>query len=239
MAYNPYIDQQPVNIIDPSGRLGVGESGISRFNFPYTPTVSNIINANYSQAATTHSNFQQAFFESASNASFSVTAPILIENEAQAKHILKALDFFRGSMKMRFGKMDTDRGLPPPVLRFNAHGIYQNVPVVITDFTYNLDADVSYIEIDNPKTSNSTDRQTTYRDAIMRMERREVEDGVMTAEGKLSPLNSSGTSGEKIRMPVSGTFVFSMMSTYSPKSIRENFTLDEYLKGNLRGKGYV
>ena len=62
MAYNPYIDQQPVNIIDPSGRLGVGESGISRFNFPYTPTVSNIINANYSQAATTHSNFQQAFF---------------------------------------------------------------------------------------------------------------------------------------------------------------------------------
>lgn len=205
MAYNPYIDQQPVNIIDPSGRLG--ESGISRFNFPYTPTVSNIINVNYSQAATTHSNFQQAFFESASNASFSVTAPILIENEAQAEHILKALDFFRGSMKMRFGKMDTDRGLPPPVLRFNAHGIYQNVPVVITDFTYNLDADVSYIEIDNPKTSNSTDRQNT--------------------------------SDEKIRMPVSGTFVFSLMSTYSPKSIRENFTLDEYLKGNLRGKGYV
>ena len=237
MAYNPYIDQQPVNIIDPSGRLG--KSGISRFNFPYTPTVSNIINANYSQAATTHSNFQQAFFESASNASFSVTAPILIENEAQAKHILKALDFFRGSMKMRFGKKDTDRGLPPPVLRFNAHGIYQNVPVVITDFTYNLDADVSYIEIDNPKTSNSTNRQNTYRDAIMRMERREVEDGVMTAEGKLSPPNSSGTSGEKIRMPVSGTFVFSLMATYSPKSIRENFTLDEYLKGNLRGKGYV
>ncbi len=205
MAYNPYIDQQPVNIIDPSGRLE--ESGIRKFNFPYTPTVSNIINTNYSQAATTHSNFQQAFFESASNASFSVTAPILIENEEQAKHILRALDFFRGSMKMRFGKKDTDRGLPPPVLRFNAHGIYQNVPVVITDFTYNLDADVSYIEIDNPKTSNSTNRQNT--------------------------------SGEKIRMPVSGTFVFSLMSTYSPKSIRENFTLDEYLKGNLRGKGYV
>jgi len=99
MAYNPYTDQQPVNIIDPSGRLD--ESGIRRFNFPYTPTVSNIINANYSQAATTHSNFQQAFFESASNASFSVTAPILIENEEQAKHILKALDFFRGSRHRR------------------------------------------------------------------------------------------------------------------------------------------
>ena len=59
MAYNPYKDQQPVNIIDPSGRLR--ESGIRKFNFPYTPTVTNIINANYSQAATTHSNFQQSF----------------------------------------------------------------------------------------------------------------------------------------------------------------------------------
>jgi hypothetical protein len=29
------------------------------------------------------------------------------------------------------------------------------------------------------------------------------------------------------------------LSTYSPKSIRENFTVDEYLRGNLRGKGYV
>ena len=240
MAYNPYIDQQPVNIIDPSGRLD--KSGIRRFNFPYTPTVSNIINANYSQAATTHSNFQQAFFESASNASFSVTAPILIENEAQAKHILKALDFFRGSMKMRFGKKDADRGLPPPVLRFNAHGIYQNVPVVITDFTYNLDADVSYIEIDNNNTVQPQaegNLRGEVHDVIRRLERRSVEDGVMTAEGKLSPPNSSGTSGEKIRMPVSGTFVFSLMATYSPKSIRENFTLDEYLKGNLRGKGYV
>ena len=239
MAYNPYIDQQPVNIIDPSGRLE--ESGIRKFNFPYTPTVSNIINTNYSQAATTHSNFQQAFFESASNASFSVTAPILIENEAQAEHILKALDFFRGSMKMRFGKMDNQRGLPPPVLRFNAHGVFQNVPVVLTDFTYNLDADVSYIEIENENTGNSKlggVAQMDMADVLERMEQRQVEDGVMTAEGKLSPATTN-TSNGTIRMPVSGTFVFSLMSTYSPKSIRENFTLDEYLKGNLRGKGYV
>ena len=239
MAYNPYSEQQPVNIIDPSGRLK--ESGITKFYFPYTPTISNIINTNYSQAATTHSNFQQAFFESSSNASFSVTAPILIENKTQASYILQALDFFRGSMKMRFGKMDKNRGLPPPVLRFNAHGIFQNVPVVLTDFTYNLDADVSYIEIENENTGNSKlggVAQMDMADVLERMEQRQVEDGVMTAEGKLSPATTN-TSNGTIRMPVSGTFVFSLMATYSPKSIRENFTLDEYLKGNLRGKGYV
>lgn len=232
MAYNPYIDQQPVNIIDPSGRLK--DSGIRQFNFPYTPTVSNIINTNYSQAATTHSNFQQAFFESANNASFSVTAPILIENEDQAYHILRALDFFRGSMKMRFGKLDNDRGLPPPVLRFNAHGIFQNVPVVLTDFTYNLDADVSYIEIEN-KGKSAADA-TTMRSLGQRTGN--AADDVMTAAGRLSSGNTN-TSNETIRMPVNGTFVFSLLATYSPKSIRENFTLDAYLKGNLRGKGYV
>ena len=241
MAYNPYQDHQPVNIIDPSGRLR--ESGIRKFNFPYTPTVSNMINTNYTQAATTHSNFQQAFFESGANATFSVTAPILIENKTQAYHILQALDFFRGSMKMRFGKMDNQRGLPPPVLRFNAHGIFQNVPVVLTDFTYNLDADVSYIEVDNLKSVYSSDNSRTSNgeiyDTLRRMERRPVVDGVMTAEGKLRPENSSSTSDEKIRLPVSGVFVFSLMATYSPKNIRENFTLDEYLRGNLRGKGYV
>lgn len=232
MAYNPYIDQQPVNIIDPSGRLK--DSGIRQFNFPYTPTVSNIINTNYSQAATTHSNFQQAFFESANNASFSVTAPILIENEDQAYHILRALDFFRGSMKMRFGKLDNDRGLPPPVLRFNAHGIFQNVPVVLTDFTYNLDADVSYIEIEN-KGKSAADA-TTMRSLGQRTGN--AADDVMTAAGRLRSGNTN-TSNETIRMPVNGTFVFSLLATYSPKSIRENFTLDAYLKGNLRGKGYV
>ena len=232
MAYNPYIDQQPVNIIDPSGRLK--DSGIRQFNFPYTPTVSNIINTNYSQAATTHSNFQQAFFESANNASFSVTAPILIENEDQAYHILRALDFFRGSMKMRFGKLDNDRGLPPPVLRFNAHGIFQNVPVVLTDFTYNLDADVSYIEIEN-KGKSAADA-TTMRSLGQRTDN--AADDVMTAAGRLRSGNTN-TSNETIRMPVNGTFVFSLLATYSPKSIRENFTLDAYLKGNLRGKGYV
>lgn len=200
MAYNPYTEEQPVFIEDPSGRLKakkVSDDGIGRFDFPYTPTISGIINTNYNIAATTHSNYQQAFFESAANASFSVAAPIVIENEEQGRHIIKALDFFRGSMKMRFGLNDDERGLPPPVLRFNAHGVYVNVPVIITDFTYNLDADMSYIDVD------SLDDETS------------------------------------VRLPVSSTFVMTLQTTYSPKNVRDNFTLDAYLSGQLKGRGYV
>jgi hypothetical protein len=230
MPYNPYTDRQPVYITDPSGRLTA--SGIQTFNFPYTPTVSSIINTNYSSAATTHSNYQQAFFESAANASFTVTAPILIENQAQGRHILKALNFFRGSMKMRFGKEDDQRGLPPPVLRFFAHGVHTNVPVLITDFTYNLDSDVSYIEIDDEPAFD------TPPPLFGGMGSSSASGGSDPAEQE-KPTPSRNESSMKTRLPVSGMFVMSLITTYSPKSVRENFTLDKYLKGELKGQGYV
>ncbi len=198
MAYNPYITTQPVNITDPSGRLSSG--GVTTFNFPYTPTVTNMVNANYSQVAPTHSNFQQQFFDSSANATINVAAPILIENVEQGQYILKALDFFRGAMKMKFGKNDEERGLPPPVLRFNAHGVFQNVPVLVNNFVYNLDSDVSYIDIQQPTAQNP--------DTV-------------------------------VQLPVSGTFVVDFLVSYSPKNVRENFTLDKYLTGSLRGEGYV
>ena len=43
---SPYASEQPVYIKDPSGRLG--PSGMTQFNFPYTPTISSITNTNYS-----------------------------------------------------------------------------------------------------------------------------------------------------------------------------------------------
>ena len=189
MMNNPYATRQNVFITDPSGRLA--PSGMSEFNFPYTPTVTSIASSNYSSYDLTHSNFQQRAFDMASNAELTIAAPIVIENEEQARHVMKGMNFFRGSMKMNFGKNDPNKGLPPPVLRFTAHGVYTNVPVLVRDFTYNLDADVDYIEVDD------------------------------------------------FRLPVISNFVMSLTTTYSPKSVREKFTLDRYLSGSLKGDGYV
>lgn len=187
---NPYATEQPVYIDDPSGRLS--SSGMSRFYFPYTPTITTISSSGYSSYDVTHSNFQQRAFEMASNAELSIAAPFVVENEEQGEYLMKAMLFFRGAMKMNFGMRDKDRGLPPPILRFSAYGLYERVPVLIRDFTHNLDADVDYIEL------------------------------------------SSGA-----RVPVVSNIVLSLTTTYAPKNVRENFTLDDYLKGNLKGQGYV
>ena len=190
MSENLYERTQPVYITDPSGRLSA--SGLGTIQFPYTPTLSVITQTGYQSYDLTHSNFQQRAFEMASNTEFNMAAPIIIRSEEEAQSVLKMGQFLRGALKMNFGWRDEDAGLPPPVLRLYAHGIYTNVPILVRDFTWNLDQDVDYIKV---------------------------------------------ASGE--RVPVQQTFVLSLTTTYSPKNVRDNFTMNDFLSGKLKSKGYI
>lgn len=220
---SPYLTKQPVYLEDPSGRFDnilpntvasldkmrdyEGPQGryvkkmknqTTRLNFPYTPTTSIINSANYSSYDLTHSNFQQRAFDSHMNMEINITAPMIVRSEEEALYVYKAATWIRSTMKMSW-KNDVDPGMPPPILRFNAHGIYENVPCVVRDFTWNLDSDIDYIEIQDP---------TSDKFKVM-------------------------------RVPVTNMFVLTLSVTYSPKSIRENFSVKDYLTGNLKDKGYV
>ncbi len=220
---SPYLTKQPVYLEDPSGRFDnilpntvasldkmrdyEGPQGryvkkmknqTTRLNFPYTPTTSIINSANYSSYDLTHSNFQQRAFDSHMNMEINITAPMIVRSEEEALYVYKAATWIRSTMKMSW-KNDVDPGMPPPILRFNAHGIYEDVPCVVRDFTWNLDSDIDYIEIQDP---------TSDKFKIM-------------------------------RVPVTNMFVLTLSVTYSPKSIRDNFSVKDYLTGNLKDKGYV
>ena len=206
---SPYYTKQPVYIEEPSGRFnniltnefegprnqyGVGHA---RLNFPYTPTISVIQSANYNEYGLTHSNFQQRAFDSHTNMELNITAPMIVRNEEEANYVYNAAVWIRSTMKMEW-MQDDNPGMPPPILRFNAHGVYDNIPCIIRDFTWNLDSDIDYVEIPDPK---------NYKKIM--------------------------------RIPVTNMFVLSLSVTYSPKSIRENFSVKDYLAGNLKDKGYV
>ena len=205
---SPYYTKQPVYLEEPSGRYnnilnsayaktGFADSTITRLNFPFTPTISVIQSANYSSYDVTHSNFQQRAFDSHTNMELNITAPMIVRSEEEALYVYNAALFIRSVMKMTWLK-DDEPGMPPPILRFNSHGIYENVPCMIRDFTWNLDSDIDYVEIPDPKNSKKI-----------------------------------------IRIPVQNMFVLSLSTTYSPKSVRENFSVKDYLAGNLKDKGYV
>ena len=223
---SPYYTKQPVYLEEPSGRynniltnegsdnpdglktlskevreeIAKGFKGINtptRLNFPFTPTISVIQSANYSSYDVTHSNFQQRAFDSHTNMELNITAPMIVRSEEEALYVYNAALFIRSVMKMTWLK-DDEPGMPPPILRFNSHGIYENVPCMIRDFTWNLDSDIDYVEIPDPKNSKKI-----------------------------------------IRIPVQNMFVLSLSTTYSPKSVRENFSVKDYLAGNLKDQGYV
>lgn len=130
----------PVYITDPSGRLN-----ISSFAFPFTPTITVNSSTNYSGYDLTHSNFQQRAFQMSNNTEISLVAPVVARSVAEADSIITAAQFFRSAMKMGFGESDPLKGFPPPILRLYAYGHFVNVPVVIRDFTHNLDNDVDYV----------------------------------------------------------------------------------------------
>lgn len=142
MMADAYARRSDVYLTEPSGRLGL--PGIF---FPYTPTITVMNSSNYSSYTITHSNFQQMAFDLSNNAVIQLTCPIVVRDEEEVATIIAMADFLRGSLKMGFGRSrQPDVGRPPPMLQFNAYGVYQNVPVVVQDFTWNFDNDVDYIQ---------------------------------------------------------------------------------------------
>ena len=241
---SPYFTKQPVYLEDPSGRFdnilpnvnssldqsefeveGPANRYVSnrakkmknqktRLNFPYTPTISIINSANYQRYDLTHSNFQQQAFDSHTNMECNITAPMIVRSKEEAEYVFRAATWLRSTMKMSWMK-DDNPGMPPPILRFNAHGIYENVPCVIRDFTWNLDSDIDYVEIPDPTKSQQTDVESLRRQVAL---------------GRLDKM---------IRVPVTNMFVLTLAVTYSPKSIREKFSVKDYLNGSLKDQGYV
>jgi len=164
--------------------------GPTRLNFPFTPTISVIQSATYNSYDFDHSNFQQRAFVNHTNMDLNITAPMIVRSEEEAEYVYNASTWIRRTMKMQWAN-DDNPGQPPPILRFNAHGIYDNVPCVVRDFTWNLDSDIDYVECNG------------------------------------------------MRVPVMNMFVLSLTVSYSPKNIRENFSVKDYLSGNLKDEGYV
>ena len=159
---NFYTQRSDVYFTEPSNRLN-----LSKVYVPYTPTITVMTSSGYSSYAMTHSNFQQFAFDMSNNALFQISYPVVVRDVEEIDTIVSHADFFRASMKMGFGMRDADRGRPPPVLRFNAYNVYKNVPVVVTDFTWNFDSEIDYLDNGNgvkiPVTSTfAMSLQSTY-----------------------------------------------------------------------------
>ena len=129
------------SLLDPLNRTG------KRCVFPYTPTVLVSHSANYNAMQPLHTNYPYYAYENSRVDQITITADFFVQNEAEAKYWIAMVHFFKTVTKMNYGGTDQDRGLPPPVCRLNGYGEYtfNNVPVIVTNFQFDLKKDVDYI----------------------------------------------------------------------------------------------
>ena len=115
--------------------------------WPYTPNINVSYSASYAGQNPSHTNFTQQSYGMSSVDQISVVGLFTANNQDEARYLLAALWFLKSATKSFYGQ-DQNRGTPPPVLRFSAHGqnMFKSLPVVITNTVQDFENSVDYIE---------------------------------------------------------------------------------------------
>lgn len=160
-----YIDRLKYVLGEGQYRLNVGQTIYGFLNstltgscgliFPYTPQVSFQYNVNYESVDITHSNLSYNFYKNSPPPSITIDAIFTADTRANALHMLSALWFLRAVTKCDFGErayVDKHKnaipGMPPPILYLNGYNqIMDNIPVIVTGFSYNLPKDKDYVAL--------------------------------------------------------------------------------------------
>jgi len=119
----------------------------NRLVFPFNPTILFSHSANYNSVQPTHTNYPYYAYQNSVVDAMTITGEFFQENYRDAQYWIAAIHFLRTATKMFYGYSDP-LGNPPPVCRLNGYGphVINNVPVIITNFTTDMPADVDYIE---------------------------------------------------------------------------------------------
>ena len=134
------IIQNQKSLLDPLKATG------NKMVFPYTPTILVGQSANWNPMQPVHTNYPFYAYENSRVDQMTISAHFYVQNEMEARYWVAAVHYLRSMTKMSYG-LSPNKGAPPPVVRLNGYGDYtfKDVPVVITNFQFDLKEDVDYI----------------------------------------------------------------------------------------------
>jgi len=150
-------------LMDPLLKTGFG------IQFPYTPTIMWNYSASYGTYDTTHSVYQQQYWQNTPNPTIQITATFTATTIAESEYSLASLHFLRWATKGDFGAFLSDAktrnataGSPPPVLLFSAYGSgnAEKIPVVVRSVNYTYAEDVDFVTVDPSKKDPSNESRS-------------------------------------------------------------------------------
>lgn len=114
--------------------------------FPFNPTVLLGHSANYDSIQPVHTNYPFYAYQSSQVDQFTISGSFVSENQADARYWIAVVHFLRTMTKMFYGN-GNNVGKPPMMSRLNGYGphVFNNIPVLITNWTTDLPQDIDYI----------------------------------------------------------------------------------------------
>ena len=193
------------------------EGGVT---FPLTPSIIIQHAASYNAMAVTHNNYPFYAYSSSEVPSFTITGEFPVQNYEDAQYWVAMLHFFRSVTKMFFGGDDALKGNPPPILQLSGYGnhVFNNVPVVVTNFNVDMRADVDYI---------CTTQNTRVNEGGINL---------LALYNDLNPGLVSNPNSNSTWAPALSTVTLQLQPIYSRESVKK-FNMRDFVNGNLSGGG--
>lgn len=225
--------------------------------FPYNPSITVSYSASYDPVDVTHTNYKLFQYRNSSVGDISISAEFTAQDTNEALYLLAVIHFFKSVTKMFYGNdKDPIKGTPPPLCFLTGYGHYQfvNHPLVITNFNYSLPADVDYIRASLPQNtggqnlgsyspvtksagSGSLGISGIFNSVISKVFRLESA-GVPVGAQPDRPMFQNKDSREATYVPTKMTIQIGASPVVSRNDISNNFSLEQYAKGDLIRKGF-
>lgn len=116
--------------------------------WPYLPNIKLQTRANYKAENPVHNNFPYQLYQNSQVENITIDGEFSVQNESEGLYWIAATTFLRTATKMFYGTGD-NVGNPPVICKLTGYGsfVFNNVPVVITNFSVDFKDDVNYIQV--------------------------------------------------------------------------------------------
>ena len=196
----------------------------------YQPLITYQQGTTYTSIELTHANTELYAYTRTNALKFTVDGKFSVQNQTEGVYALACIHFLRTVTKMWFGQNDPNAGTPPPVLWFDAYGDYMfnQLPVIVTEFSITLPDEVDYVPINNSYLSKSTtdSKGTTTSTST----------GIPTTLDTKA-LTGTNLSGNSAWLPAVFNITVSLTVQQTPSNLRNVFSLDKFRTGELMKSG--
>ena len=200
--------------------------------------------AQYTPYDLTHSNYRGYWYQNSYVNEINMTATFTAQDTNDANYLLAVIHFLRSATKMFYGQ-DAERGTPPPLVYLSGFGDYQfrEHSCVISNFNYNLPADVDYIRAGSPNNAglnfnNIRDRQSVATNSIFGSVNRLA--AAFLTKGAITGAAAPPTLGlnRPTYVPTKMEIQLTLLPVQSRQQVSKQFSLKEFANGNLLKGGF-